>query len=35
VKLEEFVDDYLIKTWLKKIVDIFNYNDGDNWRRDM
>ncbi len=35
---DEFLDQYFIKTWMKKkLIDMFNYNDGDgdNWRRDM
>ena len=33
---DDFLDQYFIKTWLKKkLIDMFNYNDGDNWRRDM
>ena len=27
---EEFLDQYFIKTWMKKkLIDMFNYNDGD------
>jgi hypothetical protein len=34
--LEEYLDGYFQKTQLrKKLVDMFNYNDGDNWKRDM
>ena len=35
---DEFLDQYFIKTWMKKkLIDMFNYNDGDgdNWKRDM
>ena len=35
---DEFLDQYFIKTWLKKkLIDMFNYNDGEGgkWRRDM
>ena len=35
---EEFLDQYFIKTWMKKkLIDMFNYidGDGDDWRRDM
>ncbi len=35
---DEFLDRYFIKTWMKKkLIDMFNYNDGDgdNWKRDM
>ncbi len=35
---DDFLDRYFIKTWMKKkLIDMFNYNDGDrdNWRRDM
>ena len=34
----EFLDQYFIKTWMKKkLIDMFNYNDGDgdSWRREM
>ncbi len=33
---EEYLDDYFKKTWLSNVmVDMFNYNDGGNWRREM
>ena len=35
---DDFLDQYFIKIWLKKkLIDMFNYNDGDgdNWKRDM
>ena len=35
---DEFLDQFFIKTWLKKkLIDMFNYNDGEGgkWRRDM
>ncbi len=35
---DEFLDQYFIKTWMKKkLIYMFNYNDGDgdNWKRDM
>jgi hypothetical protein len=35
---DDFLDQYFIKTWLKKkLIDMFNYNDGEGgkWRRDM
>jgi hypothetical protein len=33
---EEYLDNYFIKTWSEeKLIDMFNYNDGDNWRSDM
>ena len=33
---EEYLDCYFKKTWLrKKLVEMFNYNDGDNWKRDV
>ena len=35
---DEFLDEYFIKTWLKKkLIDMFNYNggEGSKWRRDM
>ncbi len=33
---EEYLDDYFKKTWLSNVmVDMFNYNDGENWRREM
>ena len=33
---EEYQDNYFIKTWSEeKLIDMFNYNDGDNWRRVM
>ncbi len=33
---EEYLDDYFKKTWLSDmLVDMFNYNDGENWRREM
>ena len=33
---EEYLDDYFKKTWLSHVmVDMFNYNDGENWRKEM
>ena len=33
---EEYLDDYLKKTWLSNVmVDMFNYNNGENWRKEM
>ena len=33
---DEFLDQYFIKTWMKKkLIDMFNYNDGDDWRREI
>ena len=33
---EEYLDEYFRKTWLSNVmVDMFNYNDGENWRKEM
>ena len=33
---QEFLDGYFRKTWLReKLIEMFNYNDGDDWRREM
>ncbi len=33
---EEYLDDYFKKTWLSNVtIDMFNYNDGENWRKEM
>ena len=29
ILLDKFLDQYFIKTWLKRFIDIFNYNDGE------
>ena len=31
-----YLDYYFKKTWLrKKLIDMFNYNDGEDWKREM
>ena len=31
-----YLDNYFKKTWLrKKLIDMFNYNDGEDWKREM
>ena len=33
---DDYLDNYFKKTWLrKKLIDMFNYNDGEDWKQDM
>ncbi len=33
---EEYFDDYFKKTWLSNVmVDMLNYNNDENWRKEM
>ena len=35
IMFEEYLDTYFIKTLKDKSIDVYNYNNGNDWCRDM